>query len=50
MDVCGLSNTRPISCNDCPAFHRFQISVFCVGESLDRFLWVINTILKQQIF
>ena len=23
---------------------------FLLGESLDRFLWVINTILKQQIF
>jgi hypothetical protein len=50
MEVCGLSKARPISCNDCPDFHRFQISVLCVGESLDRFRWVINTILKQQIF
>jgi hypothetical protein len=45
-----LPNTRPIACNDCPDFHRFHTSVSCVGESLERFLWVINTILKQQIF
>src|SRR5579863_8626229 len=47
MVVCGLSKARPISCNDCPAFHRFHISVFCVAESFDRFLRVMNTILKQ---
>jgi len=32
---------------DCPAFQRRQISVFCVGESLDRFFSLINTTLKQ---
>src|ERR1700687_409343 len=50
MDVCGLSNTRPISCSDCPDFHRFHISVFCAAESLERFLRVIDTILKLKIF
>jgi len=30
------------SCNICPAFHRFQTSVFCAGEGLDRFPWVID--------
>src|SRR5215469_8684856 len=50
MVVCGLSNARPISCNDCPTFHRFHISVFCAGESFDRFLRIINTILKKRSF
>src|SRR5260370_35065581 len=50
MEVCGLPKARPISCNDCPDFQRLQISVLCVGESLDRFPSFINTILKQHVY
>ena len=28
MQLCGLSKARPISCSDCPAFHRLQTSRF----------------------
>jgi hypothetical protein len=48
IELCHLPWTRPVSCNDWPAFHRRQISVFCVGESLERFCWLINTIIKRR--
>ena len=50
MQLCGLPKARPISCNDCPDFQRLQISVLCVRESLDRFPWVIDTILKLHVY
>jgi hypothetical protein len=28
-----LPNARPISCNDCPAFQRRHMSLFCTAES-----------------
>jgi hypothetical protein len=31
------------SCNDCPAFQRRHISLFCSAESPNRFSRVINT-------
>jgi hypothetical protein len=31
MQLCGLSKARPISCSDCPAFHRFQTSRFSIA-------------------
>jgi hypothetical protein len=45
-----LPKARPISCNDCTAFHRRQTSDLCVRESLDRFASLINTIPKQKIY
>jgi hypothetical protein len=33
MQLCGLSKARPISCSDCPAFHRLQTSRFSIAES-----------------
>jgi hypothetical protein len=47
MVGCGLPKARPISCMDCPAFQRPQMSFFSVAESLVRFPATINTILKQ---
>src|SRR5713101_5698724 len=43
MDVCGLPKTRPIVCNDSPAFQRHHTSVRCAAESSTRFPWVIDT-------
>jgi hypothetical protein len=43
MEVGGLPNARPISCKDCPAFQRRQMSVLCVQEGRARFPWVIDT-------
>jgi len=36
MQLWGLSKARPISCSDCPAFHRFQTSRFSIAESPNR--------------
>src|SRR5580692_4480219 len=36
MQLCGLSKARPISCSDCPAFHRLQTSRFSIAESPNR--------------
>ncbi len=36
-----------ISCNDCPAFQRRHMSLFCTAESPNRFPWVINTTFKN---
>src|SRR5882672_4742276 len=36
MQLCGLSKARPISCSDCPAFHRFQTSRFSIAENPNR--------------
>ncbi len=36
MQLCGLSNARPISCSDSPAFQRFQMSSFSIAESPNR--------------
>src|SRR6185437_9525128 len=36
IQLCGLSNARPIACSDCPAFHRLQISRFSIAESPNR--------------
>jgi len=44
-----LEAARPISCNDCPVFHRRQMSRLCVTENPARFPWVINTTLQQMI-
>jgi hypothetical protein len=37
MELCGLSKARPISCCDCPAFHRHHMSLFSIAESPNRF-------------
>jgi hypothetical protein len=49
MVGCGLPQARPISCCDCPHFHRRQMSIFSAGESLHRFRWIINTTFEQII-
>src|SRR5579864_8908328 len=36
MQLCSLPKARPISCSDCPAFHRLQTSHFSVAESPNR--------------
>src|ERR1700676_3811467 len=36
MDEGLLSNARPISCSDCPAFQRRHSSLFCTAESPNR--------------
>src|SRR5450631_309833 len=36
MQLCGLSKARPISCSDCPAFHRLQTSRFSIAENPNR--------------
>ena len=36
MQLCGLSKARPISCGDCPAFHRLQTSRFSIAERPNR--------------
>jgi hypothetical protein len=46
MQLCGLPQARPISCNDSPAFHRLQTSALCAADSLDCFPSLINTILQ----
>jgi hypothetical protein len=37
IELCGLSKARPISCSDCPAFHRLQILFFSTAENPNRF-------------
>jgi hypothetical protein len=44
MQLWGLPQPRPISCNDSPAFHRLQTSALCAADSLDCFPSLINTI------
>ena len=41
---------RPISCNDCPAFQRRQMSVRCASETSARFPCAINTTLSETYF
>src|SRR5271170_7543521 len=41
---------RPISCNDCPAFQRRQMSVRCAADTSARFPCVINTTLDENLF
>jgi|HubBroStandDraft_6_1064221.scaffolds.fasta_scaffold314830_1 hypothetical protein len=36
IQLCGVSNARPISCSDCPAFHRLQTSPFSSSERPNR--------------
>jgi hypothetical protein len=36
MELGGLSKARQISCNDCPAFHLHQMSLFSIAESPNR--------------
>jgi len=36
MQLGGLSKARPISCSDCPAFHRLQTSRFSIAENPNR--------------
>src|ERR1700686_5671327 len=50
MDTWSLPKTRPISCNDCPAFQRLHRSVLCVAESLTRLACVINTTFSEKIY
>src|SRR5258708_4540346 len=50
MDTWSLPKTRPISCNDCPAFHRLHMSFRCCSESLTRRLNVINTTFREKIY
>src|SRR5258705_668940 len=50
MDTWSLPKTRPISCNDCPAFHRLHMSSRCCSESLTRRLNVINTTCREKIY
>src|ERR1700677_3735979 len=47
MELWGLPKARPITCSDCPAFHRLHSSVRCAGESATRFPWVIRTTLNR---
>ncbi len=42
MELGGLSKARPISCSDCPAFHRLQMSLFSIAESPNRFPGLIQ--------
>ena len=42
MELCGLSKARPISCSDCPAFQRLQMSRFSIPESPNRFPGLIH--------
>ena len=37
IELCGLSNARPISCSVSPAFHLLQMSLFSIAESPNRF-------------
>ena len=37
-------------CKDCPAFQRFQMSLFCVAESLAGRPCVINTTFSEKIY
>src|SRR5450759_1525452 len=50
MQTWSLPNARPISCNDCPAFQRFHMSVLCIAESLTRLACVINTTFREKIY
>src|SRR5271169_2932144 len=50
MDTWSLPKTRPISCNDCPAFQRLHISVLCIAESFTRLRCVINTTFREKIY
>jgi hypothetical protein len=43
MQLCGLSKARPISCSDCPAFHRLQTSRFSIAESPNRYPGLMPT-------
>src|ERR1700723_1134989 len=46
IEPCSLPKTRPISCNDSPAFQRRQISAFCAEERPYRLPILINTTSK----
>jgi len=42
-DVRRFSSIKKAISNDCPAFQRRHMSLFCTAESPNRFPWVINT-------
>jgi hypothetical protein len=48
MEVCGLPKYATDRMQRLPSLPPLLYISFLPGESLDRFLWVINTILKQQ--
>jgi hypothetical protein len=50
MELCGLSKARPISCSDCPAFHRYQMLLFSIAESPNRFPGLIHTTFREQTY
>src|ERR1019366_9695419 len=50
METWSLPKTRPISCNDSPAFQRLHMSFRCCSESFTRRLNVINTTFREMIY
>src|SRR5882762_2709655 len=50
METWSLPKTRPISCNDCPAFQRLHMSVRWFAESFTRLTCVMNTTFREKIY
>jgi len=50
MQLCGLSNARPIPCSDCPAFQWPQTSPFSITERPIRFSGLIEHPFKEQTY